>query len=146
MNENKDQNYNPYHSPMGAPEHKQPDTHGEFFHKPPRLETRNGFELAALILGVLALLSCAFIYFAIVLGALAILFALLSRCGKMKLSSKARIGLILAVVAIVLSILITGFSFYIVWTEYGSIENLMREYCELMGLDFEALYGDIFQP
>ena len=146
MNENKNENYNPYTMPPDGDEPKSSHEPPHFYYVPQPPKIGNGFEFAALILGILALLSCTFIYFSVVLGALAIIFALLSRGGKMKFSARARLGLVLAVVAMVLSVLSTSYSFYIVWTEYGSIENLLREYCELMGLDFEALYGDIFQP
>ena len=145
MNENMNENYNPYTTP---PEGKAPNHSNDgpvFAHIPQSPKIGTGFELAALVLGFLAVLSCTCIYASIVLGALAILFALLSRGGKMKMSSKAKLGLILGIVGIVLTIVFTVYSFHIALMEYGSIENILREYCEMAGLDFEELYGDMFQ-
>ena len=145
MNENMNENYNPYTTP---PEGKRPNPSNEgpvFAHIPHPPKQGNGFELAALLLGFLAVISCTCIYVSVIFGALSILFALLSRGGKMKMSSKAKLGMILGIAGIVLTVVFTAYSFYIALAEYGTIENMLREYCEMAGLDFEELYGDMFQ-
>lgn len=110
-----------------------------------RIMKRNGFESAAIILAVGALFSCTLIYGAYILGALAILFALLSRGAQMKLSTNAKIALILGIFAIVLSTVLTIAGFYFAIEMYGSIENALREYCEMYGLDFEKEFGILFE-
>lgn len=110
-----------------------------------RIMKRNGFERAAIILAVGALFSCTLIYGAYILGALAILFALLSRGAQMKLSTNAKIALILGIFAIVLSTVLTIAGFYFAIEMYGSIENALREYCEMYGLDFEKEFGILFE-
>ena len=106
---------------------------------------RNGFETAAIILAVGALFSCTLIYGAYILGALAILFALLSRGAQMKLSTNAKIALIVGIFAIVLSTVLTIAGFYFAIEMFGSIENALREYCEMYGLDFEKEFGILFE-
>ena len=110
-----------------------------------RIMKRNGFESAAIILAVGALFSCTLIYGAYILGALAILFALLSRGAQMKLSTNAKIALIVGILAIVLSTVLTIAGFYFAIEMYGSIENALREYCEMYGLDFEKEFGILFE-
>ena len=81
---------------------------------------------AALTLSVLSIVTCSCCYLSIPMGALAIVFALLSRGGKMQLDSKMKLCILLALVGILLT-------------------TLLREACELYGMDYEALYGDMFR-
>ena len=104
----------------------------------------NLFETASWVLAIAAVLSCTCFYGSYILGALAIVFALLSRGGQMKMSPRAKLGLILAIFAIILTTVVTISSVYIALEEYGSFENILREYCNMYGLDFEELYGEMF--
>jgi len=104
----------------------------------------NLFETASWVLAIAAVLSCTCFYGSYILGALAIVFALLSRGGQMKMSPRAKLGLILAIFAIILTTVVTIGSVYIALEEYGSFENILREYCNMYGLDFEELYGEMF--
>ena len=115
------------------------------FQPQPRIIKLNLFEAASMILAIGALISSLFIYGAYLMGALAILFALLSRGDQMKMSSKAKFGLIVGIIAIVLSTVLTIGSIYIAIEEFGSIENALREYCNMFGLDFEQEFGPLFQ-
>lgn len=105
----------------------------------------NMFESLSLVLGFGAMASCTCFYGAFILGALAIIFGCLSRGGQMRFSSKAQLGIALGIVAIVMTVFVTIGAFIMALREYGSIENLLREFCEINGYDFEALYGDMFQ-
>ena len=115
------------------------------FQPQPRIIKLNLFEAASMILAIGALISSLFIYGAYLMGALAILFALLSRGDQMKMSSKAKFGLIVGIISIVLSTVLTIGSIYIAIEEFGSIENALREYCNMFGLDFEQEFGPLFQ-
>lgn len=130
-------NYNPYE---GSPNPQGNPPYGYPVYKP-----TNGLELASLILGAVSLISCSCLYISIPVGALAIIFALLSRGGKMTFDTKARTGLILGIIGIVITIVFYAFSFYIAIQEYGSFEALLRESCEMAGYDYDALFGDLFQ-
>ena len=141
-------NYNPYENP---PEGGNRDTNtqqnfnpysNQSFRQPVK---QNIFEAMSMTFAIAALVSCTCFYGSYILGALAILFALLSRGGQMKMSSKAKLGLIVGIAAIILSTLLTVASLYIVLQEYGSFENYFREYSEMMGLDFEESFGPLFE-
>ena len=129
-NQNQQSNYNPYGNM-------------QYTYRPNK--PVNTFETAALVLGIIAAISFLSLYGAIICGALAIIMASLSRGKKMEYGSRAKIGMILGIASIVLAVLLYAFAFYILLQEYGSIEGILREACEMMGYDFEALYRDLFQ-
>ena len=104
----------------------------------------NIFEMAAWAFAVAAIFSCMFFYISYICAALAILFALLSRGGQMKFSQKAKGSLVLGIFAIVFTTVLTVGAVYITIQEYGSLENVLREYCNMLGYDFEELYGNMF--
>lgn len=104
----------------------------------------NYFEVASWMFAVAALFSCLFFYISYICGALAIVFALLSRGGQMQFSKKSKAALILGIFAIIFTTAITVAAVYITIQEYGSLENVLREYCNMLGYDFEELYGNMF--
>jgi hypothetical protein len=63
----------------------------------------------------------------------------------MSLTAKARNGLILGIVGIVVTIAFYAYAFYIAIQDAGSFEAMLREACEMMGYDFETLFGEYFQ-
>lgn len=139
-----DQNFNPYtNSPEGNHQNKFNSYEPQQF-RPYPTKPVNFFETASWVLAIAAVLSCTCFYGSYILGALAIVFALLSRGGQMKMSPKAKLGLILGIFAIILTTVVTIGAIYIAIEEYGSIENILREYCNMYGYDFEELYGDMF--
>ena len=58
---------------------------------------------------------------------------------------KRVLHLIVGIFAIVLSTVLTIGSVYIAIEEFGSIENALREYCNMYGLDFEQEFGPLFE-
>ena len=72
-------------------------------------------EAASLILGVIAVISCTCLYLAVPCGALAIIFATLSRGGMMSYTSKAQIGMILGIIALIATIVRSGVCHPSVW-------------------------------
>lgn len=136
-NNNYNDNFNPYTS--GNYGYHTPQF------QPARTHRSNFFEAASMVLGIGAIVSCTCFYGAYVMGAMAILFALLSRGGQMKMSAKARTGLILGIAAILLTTVVTIGAFYIALEEFGSLENILRTYCDMYGLDFEQEFGILFE-
>lgn len=139
-----DQQYNPYTNPQDSGNQNNQNSY-----TPPQFQfqsakSANIFETASLALSIGAIIFCTSFYLAYILGALAIVFALLSRGEQMKMGSKARLGFILGIAAIILTTVVTVGAFYTALVEFGSIEGLIREYCNMYGLDFEELYGDLF--
>lgn len=140
-----EQNYNPFEP---TPEQDGSNNEQKYTFTPqpqPRIIRLNMFEAASIFLAIGAVLSSGVFYGAYVMGALAILFALLSRGEQMKMSSKAKFGLIVGIFAIVLSTVLTIGSVYIAIEEFGSLENALREYCQMFGLDFEQEFGILFE-
>ena len=135
------ENFNPYENP----EQKRPD-HFSPYGQPPfhTIKSANTFETVAWITAIAGILSCLTFYGAYILGALAILFALLSRGSQMTLTPKAKRSLLLGITAIILTTVIFGVAFYLMLEEFGSIEGIVREYCRLTGYDFETYFGDMF--
>ncbi len=137
-------NFNPFENSPEGEQNKQQNFNYNF-QQPPKIIKVNMFEAASIVCAIGAIVSCTCFYGAYILGALAILFALLSRGGQMKMSSKAKFGLILGIIAIVFTTVVTIGSYFIAIEEYGSIENALREYCNMYGLDFEEEFGILFE-
>lgn len=137
-------NFNPFENSPEGEQNKQQNFNYNF-QQPPKIIKVNMFEAASIVCAIGAIVSCTCFYGAYILGALAILFALLSRGGQMKMSSKAKLGLILGIIAIVFTTVVTIGSYFIAIEEYGSIENALREYCNMYGLDFEEEFGILFE-
>lgn len=138
-------NYNPFENVPEGEENKEQQNFNTNFQQPPRIIKLTMFEAASMVCAIGAIVSCTCFYGAYILGALAVLFALLSRGGQMKLSSKAKFGLILGIAAIVLTTVVTIGAYFIAIEEFGSIENVLREYCQMYGLDFEEEFGILFE-
>ncbi|MCM1283128.1 MAG: hypothetical protein NC180_02065 [Muribaculaceae bacterium] len=101
-------------------------------------------ELTSLILGVAAVTGCACLYLALPCGALAVILALLSRGGSMELGQKAQVGLILGIFALVLTIVLYGVSFGVALYQYGSMENILKAYSEMSGMDYDELLQQLY--
>lgn len=104
----------------------------------------DAMEAAALVLGIISIATCSCLYTGIICGALAVMFALLSRGGQMRLSSRAKAALWLGIAGIAVTTALYAFAYMFAIHEYGSLEHLLRAYCEMYGIDFEAVYGNYF--
>lgn len=104
----------------------------------------NYFEFFAFAFAIASLISCTFIYTAYLFGGLAVLFAILSRGPQMKFSEKAKKSIFFGICGIVLSTVIFTVSFLYLLHEYGSLEGILRAGSEMMGIDFEKEYGNLF--
>lgn len=99
---------------------------------------------AALVFGIFSLLGGLVFYVSIPCGALAILFALLSR-GNTRLNGSQKASIALGAAGIISSTLITLFMFYSVWTNpslRAQVAYLFDRYAEELGLDYR--FDDIF--
>ena len=101
--------------------------------------------ITSLALGMIALLSCTCLYLSIPCGALAIIFATLSRGGEMRYTGKAQIGLILGTSALVLTTIIYIAAFAFALAEYGSIDGILKAYSDMSGIDYNDLIQQLYQ-
>lgn len=97
----------------------------------------NSFETASLILAIAAMLSSTMIWFAYIFGALAILFAILSKADRNKMHVKARTATVIAVLAMLVSTVLTIQAVSMILEEYGSFESYLIEYSQMLGIDLE---------
>ena len=96
-------------------------------------------EAASLILGSIALLSCTCLYLAVPCGALAVIFATLSRGGMMSYTSKAQIGMILGIIALIATIVLYASVLGYAIHQYGSIDGFLKAYSDMQGMDYNEL-------
>lgn len=95
-------------------------------------DKRSGsFATASLILGIAGLATGCCVYTSVICGALAVIFALLSRGGERTMSARAKTGIGLGIAGTVCGILMIVVSFATVIAEYGSFANYMDAYMEM---------------
>lgn len=136
-------NYNPYDNSNQQPNFSKNSNNfnpNSYIQQP----AINVYEKIAFALGITSIFTCSIIYISFIAGSMAILFAIISKGGSMKFSSKARLGVILAVIGLILTVIFYVVAFRIALAEYGSIEAILREACEMAGYDFDMLYGQFF--
>lgn len=110
-------------------------------------KSSGGMATASLVFGILAIITCCCIYTAMIFGALAVIFALLSRGGERKLSSVAVAGLILGIIGMVLGILFISFFIISAILEYGGLEHYIDSYYDFLPDDYyfyENQYENFF--
>ncbi len=89
------------------------------------------FSTASLVMGILSFVCSCCIYAALPFGALAVIFALLSRGGEMRLDSMGKAGLGLGIGGIVVTILMFVCMFIYTANFYGGIDELLQYSNEL---------------
>ena len=72
------------------------------------------------------------IYASIVCGSLSIILALLSRGQQKKLSPQGRMAVMTSTMAIVIAVAATVIMFMVTIREYGSFENFLKAYSDIM--------------
>ena len=102
-------------------------------------------ETVAFILSIVSIATSTCLPLSLPLGSIAVVLALLSRGGQMRLGPKAKFAVALGILGIVLTISMLIIDMISILREYGSFEAYLRACYEMLGLDFDALYGDMFQ-
>lgn len=83
-----------YQQPPVAPQPPYPPAQPNYYVPQPAAKKTNGFAVAALICGIVSLLSCCCGWLSIILGILAVVFAIVSRKGDNRISGMAIAGII----------------------------------------------------
>ena len=99
----------------------------------------NGLATASLVLGIISLLSTTIFYIAVPCGALAILFALLSR-GNGKMYGKCKAAIVMGIAGGVSSIIMIVGAFYMLMNDpemLRDFEYLFNLYTDELGLDYD---------
>lgn len=104
----------------------------------------DGFAIASLVCGILSIILCCTGILGIPVGSLSILFAVLSKRKEQRMSAMSLFGIWLAIAGITLGVLMTTYSFFMIFNNpvVGSqLDEIMRE---MYGMDFEAYLDQIF--
>ena len=98
----------------------------------PPAQPQDAMTTAAIVLSVIAVATTCCIYASLVCGSLAIILALLSRGDKKKLTPQGKLAVMTASAAIVIAVVATVILFAVTIREYGSLENFMKAYSDLV--------------
>ena len=98
----------------------------------PPVRPQDAMLSAAIVLSVIAIATTCCIYSSIVCGSLGIILALLSRGDKKQLTPQGKLAVTTSTMAIVISVVATIIMFVITIRQYGSLENFMKAYSEII--------------
>lgn len=113
----------------------------------PQTEPGNGLFTAAFILGIVALVFCFTftVYPAYIFGSIAIVLALLSKGKNAKMHSKASVGIICAIAALVLNTCIVTYSMTTIFTNPEVYEEFNDTCEEIYGMSFDEMIEEIME-
>ena len=98
---------------------------------------------ASIVLSVIAIATTCCIYASIICGSLGIILALLSRGQQKQLSPQGRMAVLTSTAAIIISVLSTVIMFAVTIREYGSLENFLKAYSDIMeSMTGMSLFGE----
>lgn len=119
----------------------------QYYRQPPQENKRRSrnLENAALILGIIAVVTPCVVYPALICGALSIAFALLSRGGELTLTPRAKAGLVLGSIGLAFVVLLFIYTLIIAKVYYGGFENMARQVYGSLGLDYDALIQSYYR-
>jgi hypothetical protein len=99
---------------------------------------------AAMVLGVISLVTCTCLYVSVICGGLAIMFALLSKGGELTMSRNAKIALGFGIAGLAATAVLYTISFTAIIRDYGSLEAYLRAYLQDCGMSLEDIMGDTY--
>lgn len=109
--------------------------------RPPR-KPASSMAMAAVACAIIAILSVFTVFGTILFGALAVIFALLSRGSKLKFERPAKYALYVSIIALIISAVLMLFNIMFTLREYGSFENYYKKYLYTL----EQNYGIDLDP
>jgi hypothetical protein len=99
---------------------------------------------AAKVLGIISIVTCTNLFISVVCGALAILFALLSKGGELTMSKRAKVGLGLGIAGLVITAILYGVTLANILHTYGSLEEYLRVYLQDYGMSLDDLMNGTY--
>lgn len=98
----------------------------------PQTRPQDVMTTTSIVLGVIAIATTCCIYASIICGSLSIILALLSRGQQKRLTPQGKLAVMTSTTAIVISVLATVMMFVMTIREYGSFENFLKAYSDIM--------------
>ena len=98
----------------------------------PPVRPQDAMLTASIVLSVIAMITTCCIYSSIVCGSLSIILALLSRGQQKKLTPQGKLAVMTSTAAIIISILATVILFAMTIREYGSVDNFLKAYSDIV--------------
>jgi hypothetical protein len=99
---------------------------------------------AAKVLGIISIATCTNLFISAVCGALAIMFALLSKGGELTMSKSAKLGLGLGIAGLVITAILYAVSLAAILHTYGSLEAYLRAYLQDYGMSLDDLMNGTY--
>jgi hypothetical protein len=99
---------------------------------------------AAKVLGIISIVTCTNLFISVVCGALAIMFALLSKGGELTMSKRAKVGLGLGIAGLVITVILYAISIATILHTYGSLEAYLRAYLQDYGMSLDDLMNGTY--
>lgn len=113
--------------------HYEDGEHG----RPQQQPSSNGLASAALICGIISLCTICCFYLSIPVAALSILFALLSKGYNIQMNNQARTGMILALLALVISAVLIVFAL-----STGNVQKTIDQYYKNYSYSYDFPFGN----
>lgn len=98
----------------------------------PPARTQNAMLTASVVLSVIAIATTCCIYASIICGSLSIILALLSRGQKKQLTPQGKLAVTTSTAAIMISIIATVIMFAVTIREYGSLDQFLKAYSDMV--------------
>lgn len=98
----------------------------------PPVRPQDAMLTASIVLSVIAMITTCCIYSSIVCGSLSIILALLSRGQQKKLTPQGKLAVMTSTMAIVITFFATAMMFVMAIREYGSLENFIKAYSDII--------------
>ena len=98
----------------------------------PPVRPQDAMLTASIVLSVIAIATTCCIYASIICGSLGLILALLSRGQQKTLSPQGKLAVMTSTAAIIISILATVILFAMTIREYGSVDNFLKAYSDIV--------------
>ena len=107
-------------------------------------QRHSGFAVASMVCGIIAMAVCCTGVLGIPAGALSILFAVLSKRKGQRLSPLSLSGILLSVFGILLGLMTTVYSFYMVIHDPATRAQVDAVFESLYGMNLEEFFNNIY--
>lgn len=108
----------------------------------PPVQPQDAMVTASIVLSVIAIATSCCVYASLVCGALSIILALLSRGQQKRLTPQGKLAVTTSAAAMILAVVTTVFLLATTIQQYGSLENFMKAYSDMV----ESMTGTSLFP